>query len=348
MLTIKAEIKKSEQRSDKTYNVKLRFILGRKVKRVSTSLFVTPKDLTKDFKIKPSSPIKKDIDALIRAYQEKCAKFQIELNDYTVDDIVDMLNGEQAKSQKIDFIMFCREWIANAEIKGAPNYTTAVNALVRFVGKEELEVKQITAEFLERFKEFLNKEREERAKKLALQGKRLPSNRAQSLYLMSIKKLFKEAKKFYNKKYKNTVLIPHSPFEDLIIPRQEATRKRAIPAELIKKIWELPYKNIPKGNKGTCLFDMAKDCFILSFGLIGMNSADLYNATDYKDGVITYYRTKTKARRLDKGKMQVVVPKMLLPLLEKYRDQTGERIFNNNISDTNTKSEPLTTLWTIP
>ena len=100
MLTIKAEIKKSEQRSDKTYNVKLRFILGRKVKRVSTSLFATPKDLTRDFKIKPSSPIKKDVDALIRAYQEKCAKFQIELNDYTVDDIVDMLNGEQAKSQE--------------------------------------------------------------------------------------------------------------------------------------------------------------------------------------------------------------------------------------------------------
>ena len=328
MLTINAEIKRNGKRQDGTYNVKLRFTLDRKMIRQSTSLFVTPKDLTKDFKIKPNSPIKKDVDTLIRAYQEKCAKLQIELNDYTVDDIVDMLNGEQAKSQKIDFIAFCREWIANAEIKGAPNYTTAVNALVRFVGKEELDVKLITAEFLECFKEFLNKEREERAKKLALQGKRLPSNRAQSLYLMSIKKLFKEAKKFYNKKYKNTVLIPHSPFEDLIIPRQEATRKRAIPAELIKKIWELPYKNIPKGNKGTCLFDMAKDCFILSFGLIGMNSADLYNATDYKDGVITYYRTKTKARRLDKGKMQVVVPKMLLPLLEKYRDQTGGRIFN--------------------
>lgn len=328
MLTINAEIKRDGKRQDGTYNVKLRFTLDRKMRRQSTSLFATPKDLTKDFKIKPNSPIKKDVDALIRAYQEKCAKFQIELNDYTVDDIVDMLNGEQAKSQKIDFIEFSREWIANAEIKGAPNYTTAVNALVRFVGKEELDVKLITAEFLESFKQFLIKEREERAKKLALQGKRLPSNRAQSLYLMSIKKLFKEAKKFYNKKYKNTVLIPHSPFEDLIIPRQEATRKRAIPAELIKKIWELPYKNIPKGNKGTCLFDMAKDCFILSFGLIGMNSADLYNATDFQDGVITYYRTKTKARRLDGAKMQVKVPEMLLPLMDKYRDRTGKRIFN--------------------
>ena len=327
MLTIREEIKKCEQKSDKTYNVKLRFTFERKVKRVSTSLFATPKDLTKDFKIKPNSPIKKEVDSLIRAYRERCAKFQLELNDYTVEDIVDMLNGEQAKSQKIDFIKFCREWISTASIKGAPNYTTAINALVRFVGKEELDVKLITTEFLERFKEFLNKEREERAKKLALQGKRLPSNRAQSLYLMSIKKLFNEAKKFYNKKYKNTILISHSPFEDFKIPRQEATRKRAIQAELIQKIWKLPYKNTPKGSKGTCLFDMAKDCFILSFGLIGMNSADLYHATDYQDGVITYYRTKTKERRLDGAKMQVKVPDMLLPLIEKYKDKTGQRIF---------------------
>lgn len=52
MLTIKAEIKKQEQKLDGTYNVKLRFTLDRKVKRLSTSLFVTNKDLTKDLKIK--------------------------------------------------------------------------------------------------------------------------------------------------------------------------------------------------------------------------------------------------------------------------------------------------------
>ena len=69
MLTIRTEIKKDEQRSDKTYNVKLRFTLNRRFKRLSTSLFATPKDLTKDFKIRPNSPIKKDVDALIRAYR---------------------------------------------------------------------------------------------------------------------------------------------------------------------------------------------------------------------------------------------------------------------------------------
>ena len=45
MLTISAEIKKDGKRLDGTYNVKLRFTLGRKVKRKSTSLFATSKDL---------------------------------------------------------------------------------------------------------------------------------------------------------------------------------------------------------------------------------------------------------------------------------------------------------------
>ena len=328
MLTINAEIKKEEQRSDKTYNVKLRFTLGRKFKRVSTSLFVTPKDLTKDFKIKQSSPICRVVNELIRSYEEKCAKLQIEQNGYTIDDVMDCLNGEQAQHQMIDFIKFCREWISNADIKGAPNYTSAVNALVRFISKEELDVKSITTDFLERFKDFLNGERKKREKQLTEQGKRIPSNRALSLYLMSIKKLFNECKRIYNKKYKNTILISHSPFDGFVIPKQESTRKRAISAENVRAIWLLPYKNIKKGYKGTCLFDLAKDCFILSFGLIGMNSADLFYATDFQDGIITYYRTKTKGRRSDKGKMQVNVPKFLLPLVNKYRDTTGQRIFN--------------------
>ena len=73
MLTIKSEIK--EQKLDGTYNVKLRFTLDRKVKRLSTSLFVYSKDLTKEFKIKPSSPIKQDVEALIRSYYFKFRKY---------------------------------------------------------------------------------------------------------------------------------------------------------------------------------------------------------------------------------------------------------------------------------
>lgn len=328
MLTIKSEIKRQEQKLDGTYNVKLRFTLDRKVKRLSTSLFVYSKDLTKEFKIKPSSPIKQDVEALIRSYYEKCAKLQIELNHYTLDEIMDYLNGEQEKNQIIDFIKFSREWIDSTTIKGAPNYTSAINALVRFIGKKELNVNLITTEFLDSFKTFLNKEHETRTKKLIQQRKRVPSNRSLSLYLISIKKLFNEAKKKYNKRDKNLILIPHSPFDDFVIPKQEATRKRAIPADIIKKVWKLPYKDMKKGYKATCRYNLAKDCFILSFCLMGINSADLYNATKMDGNTITYYRAKTKDRRLDNAKMMVEIPHIIQPIIDKYRDKTGKRLFN--------------------
>ena len=328
MLTIKAEIKKSELKVDGTYNVKIRFTLDRKVKRLSTNLFITSKDLTKSLKFKEDTSIKRAIDGLVLYYREQCFKLQLDQNHYSLDEIIEFLNGEQEKQQTIDFIKFSREWIASTTIKGAPNYTTAINALVRFVGKEELDINLITLDFLESFKAFLNKEREIRTKRLMQQGKRIPSNRSLSLYLISIKKLFNEAKKKYNKKEKNLILIPNSPFMELEIPKQEATRKRAISADIIKKLWKLPYKDMKKGYKSTCRYNLAKDCFILSFCLMGINSADLYNATEMANNTITYNRTKTKDRRLDKAQMKVDIPRLVLPLVEKYKDKTGKRLFN--------------------
>ena len=328
MLTIKAEIKKSELKVDGTYNVKIRFTLDRKVKRLSTNLFITSKDLTKSLKFKEDTSIKRAIDGLVLYYREQCFKLQLDQNHYSLDEIIEFLNGEQEKQQTIDFIKFSREWIASTTIKGAPNYTTAINALVRFIGKEELDINLITLDFLESFKTFLNKEREIRTKRLMQQGKRIPSNRSLSLYLISIKKLFNEAKKKYNKKEKNLILIPNSPFMEFEIPKQEATRKRAISADIIKKLWKLPYKDMKKGYKSTCHYNLAKDCFILSFCLMGINSADLYNATEMEGNTIVYNRTKTKDRRLDKAQMKVDIPRLVLPLVEKYKDKTGKRLFN--------------------
>ena len=328
MLTIKAEIKRSELKVDGTYNVKIRFTLDRKVKLLSTNLFVTQQDLTKSLKFNEDTSIKREIDRLVLYSREQCLKLQLDQNHYSLDEIIEFLNGEQEKQQTIDFIKFSREWIASATIKGAPNYTTAINALVRFVGKEELDINLITLEFLEQFKAFLIGERDARTKKLMQQGKRVTSNRTLSLYLVSIKKLFSEAKRKFNKKDKNLILIPNSPFEDFKIPKQEATRKRAISVDIIKKLWKLPYKDMKKGYKSTCRYNLAKDCFILSFCLMGINSADLYNATEMRGNTIIYNRTKTKARRLDGAKMMVDIPKIVQPLIDKYKDSTGKRLFN--------------------
>lgn len=328
MLTVKAEVQRDKLRRDGTYNVKIRFTKGKQVKRVSSNLFVTKKDLTKDYKLRVGTTMQKEAEMIVLRYREKLLRLDIDEDSYSLDAILSMIRYSTQKSMGVDFILFCRTWIKNAPIKGAANYTTALNAFIRYIGKDSLNTKDITTDLVEGFKDFLLKEHLSKVDKLEAEGKRVPSNRSLSLYLMSIRHLFNEAKRHYNNPDNGIKVISSSPFDNIRIPRQEATRKRAITPEQIRKIWKLSYQTTCKGYKHTNRFNLAKDCFILSFCLMGMNSVDLFNATELEDGVITYYRTKTRARRLDDAKMQVKVPKFIYPLIEKYKDSTGHRIFN--------------------
>lgn len=326
MLTIKAEVQKGRVRNDGTYNVKIRFTKDRVVKRISTSLFATDADLTTDSKLKEESLIKQEADRLVLHYRTMFNTLHFN-PESDVNEIVNRLLSKDEAEKPIDFIAFCRNWINETTIKGKDNYTTALNSFIRFIRKEELEIKKITVDLLEGYRGFILKVHEERVKNMMEAGKRIPSNRCLSLYLMSLRHLYGEAQKYYNKPDKGIIRIPYTPFEYFKIPKQEATRKRAIHSQQIKAIWNLPYQNIHKGAKHTCRPDLAKDCFILSFCLMGINSVDLYNATELRDKKLIYNRSKTKDRRLDKAKMEVVVPDMVLPLIEKYRDPTGIRLF---------------------
>ena len=312
---------------DGTYNVKVRFIKDKKVKRVSTDLFATDSDLTSDLKLKEESIVKQEADRLVLHYRTMVNSLHFDSENCDVSEIVNRLLCKEEAEKPIDFIAFSKKWISETTIKGKDNYTTALNSFIRFLGKEELEIKKITVDLLEQYRDYIINVRNERVKALQAEGKRVPSNRCLSLYLMSLRHLYGEAQRFYNKPDKGLMRIPHTPFEYFKIPKQEATRKRALTPQQIKAIWSLPYQNIHKGVKHTCRPDLAKDCFILSFCLMGINSADLYNATLLRDNRLVYCRTKTKERRLDKAKMEVVVPDMVLPIIEKYRDTTGQRLF---------------------
>lgn len=327
MLTIKAEVQQDKQRSDGTYNVKVRFTQDRKVKRLSSSLFVTSKDLTKSFNFKEGTTVKREVDKLIQTYQEKCAKLQLEVNHYTLDDIFSFLKSEREQTQSIDFIQYCKEWLETTGIKGKKNYQSALNSFISYLGKEHLKTDEVTSQLLNGFKAHLNLRREKQVIQLQKQGKRIPSNRTVSLYLGSIRHLFNEAKKKYNDYDKNIILIPHSPFEHVEVPKQEATRKRALSAETINQILKLPYIRNANGKERICPFNLAKDCFILSFCLMGMNSVDLHSCDEIEDNAITYYRSKTTGRRLDKAKMKVNILPVLSSLMEKYKDHTGRRVF---------------------
>lgn len=328
MLTIRAMVKKDGMRVDRTYNVKLSFTYNRKVKRLSTSLFASADDLTKSLSLKDGTDLKRKVDKLVESYKDKCDNLQVDANNYTLDEIIELLKADDERQKPVDFIQFCQWWITTTTIKGKKNYQSALNAFIAYIGTNQLDASKLTASLLNGFIDYLKEQSKIRAKELLKSGKRVPTDRSMSLYLGSLRHLFNEAKKKYNDPDRNIIRITNSPFEYVVVPKQQATRKRAITPEQIRSIWEFPYECKKGGTlKRESIVNLAKDCFIISFCLIGMNSADLFNCTEIDDDTITYYRTKTTARRLDKAKMVVNIPLFLKPLFEKYRDKTGKRIF---------------------
>ena len=307
MATFKATIFKDRQREDKTWNVFIRFTHERKVRYIATTMYVTKKDMTASFKIKNQKIIDK-CDDLIRTYREKIAPLNLELNDISIDDVVDYIKSGKKDNAGIDFVGFSRKWCMNHQaLKGAKNYQSAINSLCLFFGREHILCSEITVKTMKQFEDWLSEK-----------------PRAQSLYTSAIVRLFNEARDYYNDEDNDIIRIKQS-LSKYKPAQQNVAEKRALTTEQIRAIFSLPYSGVLIHGK-QCRRDLALDCFKLSFCLLGMNSADLYNAIDYDGEYITYFRTKTKDRRNDRAKMIVRVPPIVKDLMEKYRG--NEHVFN--------------------
>ena len=305
MATFKATIFKDRQRPDKTWNVVIRFTHTRKVRYISTTMYVTRKDITASFKIKNANVLDR-CNELIKTYRERISELNLEFNDIDIDTIVSYLKQKKDK-RGISFTDFANKWIYSSTIKGIKNYKTALNALYAFVGRDDILCEEITIKTMKAFENAL-KDRP----------------RAQSLYPNCIKTIFNAAKEYYNDEDNDIIRIKHS-LDKYKPVDQNVAEKRALDVETIRRIFALPYDNIRVKGKSS-RHDLALDCFRLSFCLMGMNSADLYSADRLEDNTIIYDRMKTKDRRRDKAEIQVKITDYIKPLVEKYKGK--ERVFN--------------------
>lgn len=306
MATIKTYIFKKKMKKDGTWPVYIMVTHDGRQRYIQTSVFVEKQDLTTSFKIKNSRIIEK-LEGLVHEYRKRLNALDIELNGMDVDGIVRMItakgDGAVCLSDYFEGI-----WLRdNADKRGLKNYVTAMNAFKLFLGRSTVMVSDVTTRTMKEFERSL-KDRP----------------RAMSMYCTSVSKIFKDARAYYNDEDNGVIVIKHN-IASYHAPRQNVARKRALPAEVIRKIFSLPYEGKrPNGRKSRR--DLALDCFKLSFCLMGMNSADLYTATDYDGEFISYNRQKTKDRRSDQAFMLVRVPEMIRPVMEKYRGK--DHVFN--------------------
>jgi hypothetical protein len=137
---------------------------------------------------------------------------------------------------------------------------------------------------------------------------------ASTRHLSKLEHLFNAAKDRYNDEDAGRILIPRSPFSKITKVYPGSNGQGNLGRELMQRI--ISYRT---DNR---VMRTALDAFIVSFGLMGANMADLYNARPVK-GTWVYNRQKTAPRRADKAEMRVDIPEQLHPFLERLQGTGG-------------------------
>lgn len=296
MATVSYELGKPKQ--DGTRKVSILISHKGQRRRMSTNISISSDEISKSGKI-TSRKVQKIIDDKVNIIKDGLYDLEVDLIGEKIDVDWIMSHLINNKDKTIDFFEFAEEWIGKSTNKGKKNYSIMLNSLERYNGCRKLPFSIIDYGFLDGYKRFLD-----------------GHPRAQSLYLGNMRHLFNEAIHEYNSGYKK--VIENNPFDGFKIPKDTPnTKDRVISEENLVRVFNF---------KGTRRIALARDCYILSFCLIGMNSVDLYNCTDYNDGVISYDRSKTKDKRADNAHIEVVVPDIVKPLIKKYRGTS--RVFD--------------------
>lgn len=295
MATVTYELGKPKQ--DKTRKVSIVISHKGQRKRIPTNISLSDDEITKSGKI-VSRKVQKTIDDKISNIKDRLYELEVDLMGGSVD--IDWIMSHLSKEDgTLDFFEYAERWIEKSTNKGKKNYSIMLNSLERYNGCRKLPFSIIDYSFLDGYKRFLD-----------------GHPRAQSLYLGLIRHLFNEAVREYNTGVKK--IIETNPFDNFKIPRDiPQTKDRVISEENLVKVFNF---------KGTRRVAMARDCYILSFCLIGMNSVDLYNCNDYKDGIISYERSKTKDRRADNAHIEIEVPDIIKSIIKRYRGTS--RVFD--------------------
>ena len=303
MITFKYLVRKDKKRADGTWNVCIRVTYDRKVRYLQTAMYVTKKDLTPKFAIKNYQVIDR-CEMLVATYRKRAMELDLELNRLSMDTVMERLmrKGEIVGET---FTNFALRWIADCKLKGAKNYECALHALQRYFRRDVILFTDVTVNTMKGFERFLDSK-----------------PRAQSQYTTAIMKIFNDAREYYNDDDSGEMLIKHT-LRKYRAPKQNVAKKRALTLEQVRAIFGLPYTGMPRGNRR----DLVLDCFRLSFLLMGMNAVDLYNACCMEDGMIIYYRTKTKDRRSDRAEMRVRIHPAAEQYIRKYAGDDGH-VFN--------------------
>ena len=327
MITFKAFVPTNARRADGTYNVKIRCTLKRQSRWIATNVFVTDADLTRAKKIKNPYIVAK-CDALVKEFRDivsGLSPFAVE--DMEVDDVLKYIRKQKESSTfSLDFIEYGRQYAAKQTGGTGNNTMVALNAFVRYIGSESIDINDITGQMARGFVDFVDNEPKQSAvkpgqKPAAGEKAAHPKIKKKGVsswkYTSILRSIYKQARSQYNDEDSGNILIPRAPFDSVKVKEGIHEGQRNLGIEVMQKLISAdPSSRVQR---------YAIDVFLLSFCLMGVNLADLYEAAPPVEGIWTYERLKTRKRRRDRARMSVTVPPQLGPILARLRDYSGKR-----------------------
>lgn len=277
---------------------------------LSTPYFVDKTQVTKGGKIKDAA-IVDACNELIRNWRNTITNYGSAIEALDVKELVAMLKQSKGDGVGLDIVEHIYKV---AESKRAAqtrhNYRVVAASLSRYLNGRGLDINQLSHQVLFAYEEWLRKD-----------GK-TPGTIVQ--YMSLIKSAYNTACLWYNDVDADKIVVTRQPFRRYKVPSVPVVAPRAIDLATLQAIADLPTE--PRFNSQR---NLGRDLMMLSFGLGGMNYADLY-ALPYdaiKGDYIEYKRQKTKHSRADEALYRVWICDEVRPLVTRYLDPTRQRLF---------------------
>jgi integrase len=333
MATVNAVVYDQFKRDDGTCHVQIK-IFHKDVRRfIETNHYVTVRQLDDKLKIKDKH-ILKSLEETLTNYRQTIGDLAPKLDFFTCDDLKAYLIN---KDKEVDFIDFCSQHIESlrkAKRNGtADNHRAIRNSLIDYFNKKIVSIVEINSGMLFAYEKWLQTDRtmtrtNQLGNEVTTTEKGMQAGGIYS-HMRDLRTLFNEARRIYNNEDIGVIKIKHYPFKVYKIGAPPKTKKRNIPAEQIIKLKNSLLK--PESRA-----ELARDLFMLSFYMCGMNAVDFYNLNSYdpESTRLEYNRSKTTGLRDDDAFISVKIVPEARPLLEKYIGKLQNRYSTYNGLDT--------------
>ena len=322
MATYHTEVRRHAQRQDGTYNVKLRITHHRTSRWLPTSITATDADLTARGRIK-SQRILDLCEDLLRSVRQAAATLSpFALEDMSVDDLAAFLRSALGASDwRLDFFGWGRDCIAGMTPGARGNYTRALNALARFLGRTEIDINALRAADIRAFGDWLDAEPKQHGTGRAGEAGSTRTAKVRggvsASYVRSLARLHALARARYNDPDAERLLIPRNPFDGYgTRPAPPRGGQSSLGVAGIQAMIDA----LPDAD---WLHAQALALALLSFCLMGANIADLYRARPPKGDWWVYRRKKVEERKGKDAEVRVRLTREARMLAGLLADRSG-------------------------